>query len=183
MLPDRVKSRCRGIIVSSSRAKRLVANRTPAHKEAQLKPALCTRQRREIVEMVVPPGNHRGSNLRRTCSVRRKVRDPRTPGRTARSAVVAGGSCVMRVRDKQESARANHPKGWGAEPLTTEVRLCHGLGIPAKRYGLGLSGGVQARFPVLLGGHPRLALFLLPFCSAAGEFFPSFFSYRCFYCL
>jgi len=31
-------------------------------------------------------------------SVRRKVRDPRTPGRTARSAVAAGGSCIMRAR-------------------------------------------------------------------------------------
>jgi hypothetical protein len=46
--------------------------------------------------MAVPPGNHRGSDLRRTCSVRRKVRDPRTPGRTARSPVAAGGSCIMR---------------------------------------------------------------------------------------
>jgi len=48
--------------------------------------------------MVVPPGNRRGSDLRRTCSVRRKVRGPRTPGRTARSAVAAGGSCIIRVR-------------------------------------------------------------------------------------
>src|SRR5512136_1333255 len=47
--------------------------------------------------MAVPPGNHRGSDLRRTWSVRRKVRDPRTPGRTARSALVAGGSCIMRA--------------------------------------------------------------------------------------
>jgi len=30
-------------------------------------------------------------------SVHRKVRDPRTPGRTAISAVAAGGSCIMRV--------------------------------------------------------------------------------------
>ena len=30
-------------------------------------------------------------------SVPRKVRDPRTPGRTAISAVAAGGSCIMRV--------------------------------------------------------------------------------------
>jgi len=29
--------------------------------------------------------------------VRRKLRDPRTPGRTAISAVAAGGSCIMRV--------------------------------------------------------------------------------------
>jgi hypothetical protein len=48
--------------------------------------------------MVVPPGNHRDSDLRRTCSVRRKARDPRTPGRTVRSAVTAGGSCIMRVK-------------------------------------------------------------------------------------
>ena len=52
--------------------------------------------------MVVPPGNHRGSDLRRTCSVRRKVRDPRTPGRTAISAVVAGGSCIMRAKKELE---------------------------------------------------------------------------------
>jgi len=32
------------------------------------------------MEMAVPPGNRRGSDLRRTCSVRRKVRDPRTAG-------------------------------------------------------------------------------------------------------
>ena len=31
-------------------------------------------------------------------SVRRKVRDPRTPGRTAISAVAAGDSCAMRAR-------------------------------------------------------------------------------------
>jgi hypothetical protein len=30
--------------------------------------------------MAVPPGNHRGSDLRRTRPLRRKVRDPRTPG-------------------------------------------------------------------------------------------------------
>ena len=30
--------------------------------------------------MVVPPRNHKGSDLRRTCVVCRKVRDPRTPG-------------------------------------------------------------------------------------------------------
>src|SRR5512137_51050 len=31
-------------------------------------------------------------------SVRRKVRDPRRPGRTAISAVAAGGSCIMRAK-------------------------------------------------------------------------------------
>jgi hypothetical protein len=31
-------------------------------------------------------------------SARRKVRDPRTPGRTAISAVAAGGSCILRVK-------------------------------------------------------------------------------------
>jgi hypothetical protein len=30
------------------------------------KPALCTRRRREIVEMALPPGNRRDSDLRRT---------------------------------------------------------------------------------------------------------------------
>jgi hypothetical protein len=48
--------------------------------------------------MGVPPGNHRGLDLSRTCSVRRKVRDPRTPGRTAIAAVAARGSCVMRAK-------------------------------------------------------------------------------------
>jgi hypothetical protein len=33
-------------------------------------------------------------------SVRRKVRDPRTPGRTTISAVAAGGSCIMRVNSR-----------------------------------------------------------------------------------
>jgi hypothetical protein len=65
-------------------------------------PASCTRRRHEIVEMAVPPGNHpaasRDLDLRRTCSVRRKVRDPKTPGRTARSAGAAGGSLIMRGR-------------------------------------------------------------------------------------
>ena len=60
-------------------------------------PALCTRRRREIVEMGVPPGNHRGSDLRGTWSVRRKGRDPRTPGRTAIFAVAVGGSCILRA--------------------------------------------------------------------------------------
>jgi len=55
------------------------------------------RRRSEIVEMVVPPGNRRGLDLRRTVWVRRKVRDPRTPGRTAISAIAAGGSCIMRA--------------------------------------------------------------------------------------
>jgi hypothetical protein len=43
-------------------------------------------------------------------SVCRKVRNPRTPGRTARSAVAAGGSCIMRAghlprRDRRQSHR------------------------------------------------------------------------------
>jgi hypothetical protein len=52
--------------------------------------------------MVVPPGNRRGSELRRTCSVRRKGRDPRTPGRMAISAVAAGGSWIMRAKTPPE---------------------------------------------------------------------------------
>jgi len=55
--------------------------------------------------MVVPPGNHRGSNVRRTLSVGRKVRAPRTPGRTAISAVAAGGSCIMRARSPERWKR------------------------------------------------------------------------------
>jgi hypothetical protein len=50
----------------------------------------------------MPPGNHRDSDLRRTCSERRKVRDPRTPGRMAISAVAAGGSSIVRASIPQE---------------------------------------------------------------------------------
>ena len=77
-------------------------------------PTLCPRRPSEIVEMVVPPGNHpavpRGSNLKRTLPVSGKVRLsrrsrarrgelvagslskdlPRTPGPTAVSAVAVG---------------------------------------------------------------------------------------------
>jgi len=53
-------------------------------------------------------------------SVRRKVRDPRTPGRTAISAVAAGGSCIMRARPAsappalplRSAARALDNKPW-----------------------------------------------------------------------
>jgi hypothetical protein len=38
-------------------------------------------------------------------SVRRKVRDPRTPGRMARSAVTAGGSRIMRARASKSWSR------------------------------------------------------------------------------
>jgi len=55
----------------------------------------------------VPPGNRRGSDLRRTCSVRRKIRDSRTPGRTARSAVAAGGSCIMRAKGDRLGSRSS----------------------------------------------------------------------------
>ena len=48
--------------------------------------------------MAVSPDDHRGSDLRRTFSVRRKAQDPRTPGRTAGSAVAAGVSGIMRAR-------------------------------------------------------------------------------------
>ena len=45
---------------------------------------------------------HRATTGARTSgvlfAVRRKVRDPRTPGRAAISAVAAGGSCIMRAR-------------------------------------------------------------------------------------
>src|SRR5512139_1469859 len=56
--------------------------------------------------MVVPPDNHRDSDLKFTFSVRRKVRDPRTPGRMAISAVAAGGSCMMRARNPEDTSRA-----------------------------------------------------------------------------
>jgi hypothetical protein len=72
-------------------------------------PALCTRRRSEIVEMGVPPGNRRGPDLRRTCSVRRKVRDPRTPGRTVSSAVAAGGLGIMRARGACQVIDASSP--------------------------------------------------------------------------
>ena len=36
-------------------------------------PALCTRRRREVGKMVVPPGNHKGSGPEAYVSVRRKV--------------------------------------------------------------------------------------------------------------
>jgi len=48
--------------------------------------------RRETVKMDVPPGNRRGLDPRRTKTVRRRVRHPRTPGRTLISAVVADDS-------------------------------------------------------------------------------------------
>ena len=47
---------------------------------------------RETVKMGVPPGNHSVLDPRRTKTVRRRVQHPRTPGRTARSAVAAGDS-------------------------------------------------------------------------------------------
>jgi|GEM_PF-3385988 len=43
-------------------------------------------------------------------SVRRKVRDPRTPGRTAISAVAAGGSCIMRVKFLSDASLAIRQK-------------------------------------------------------------------------
>jgi hypothetical protein len=57
----------------------------------------------------VPPGNHRSSDLRRTCSVRRKGRDPRTPARTARSAIGAGGLCTMRASGLWSNKRFTPP--------------------------------------------------------------------------
>jgi len=114
--------------------------------------------------MVVPPGNHRGSDLRRTCSVRRKVLDPRTPGRTAISAVAAGGSCVMRVNPLW-------PGGRPAEPFTTAlqvgrnttivfmVRLCR-LAEP--------TGSAQVCRAYLYDEGPRLAQFLLDIAGVSG---------------
>ena len=60
-------------------------------------------RRREMVEIVVPSGSDTGVDLRRTFSVRRKVpRDKlgtsETPGRTAISAIAAGGSYIMRAK-------------------------------------------------------------------------------------
>lgn len=46
-----------------------------------------------------PSRDTAGLDLRRTCSVPRKGRGPRTPGRTARSAVAAGGSCIVRASE------------------------------------------------------------------------------------
>jgi hypothetical protein len=47
---------------------------------------------RETIKMGVPSGNRRVLDLRRTLMVRRKVRHPRTPGRTPISVVAAGDS-------------------------------------------------------------------------------------------
>jgi len=53
--------------------------------------------RRETVEMSVPPGNRRGLEPRRTCTVRRRVRHARRPGRTVISVVVAGHSWKIKT--------------------------------------------------------------------------------------
>jgi len=64
-----------------------------------IKPALFTKRCRETVKMSVPPGNRRGLDPRRTWIVRRRIRGPRTPGRTTISAVAVGGSWLMRARN------------------------------------------------------------------------------------
>ena len=66
-----------------------------------------------------------GLDLRRTCSVRRKVRDPRTPGRTAISAVAAGGSCIMRARVQGffgEALPRNPMRSLGPPFFASEIR-------------------------------------------------------------
>ena len=63
-------------------------------------PGCFTNCRRETVEKDVPPGYRRGLDLRRTWTVRRRVRHPRTPGRTILSAVAAGHSWNIRAKTK-----------------------------------------------------------------------------------
>jgi len=55
-------------------------------------------RRRETVEKGVSPGNHRGLDPRRTWTVRRRIRHPRTPGRTLISTVAAGDSWNIRTK-------------------------------------------------------------------------------------
>ena len=67
----------------------------------QCQPALCTRRRREIVEMVVPPGNRRGSDLRRTCQyvARFEVRGRQASGWAKRGGARGGVICeTKRIR-------------------------------------------------------------------------------------
>jgi len=52
----------------------------------------------ETAKMGVPPGNRRVLVPRRTRTLLRRGQYPRTPERTAISAVAAGRSCRMRVR-------------------------------------------------------------------------------------
>ena len=52
---------------------------------------------RETTKMGVPPGNRGVLVPRRTRTVRRRGRHPRTPGRTAISVVAAGDSWNIRV--------------------------------------------------------------------------------------
>jgi len=63
-----------------------------------------------------PSRGTEGLDLRRTCSVRRKVRDPRTPGRTTRSAVGAGGSCIVRPRFHALLVRRSFSEGGCLQP-------------------------------------------------------------------
>jgi len=53
---------------------------------------------RETMKMGVPPGNRRVLVPRRTKTVRRRGRHPRTPGRTAISRVAASDSWNIRTR-------------------------------------------------------------------------------------
>ena len=52
---------------------------------------------RETTKMGVPPGNRRVLVSRRTSTVRRRDRHPRTSGRTAISVVAASDSCNIRA--------------------------------------------------------------------------------------
>ena len=52
---------------------------------------------RETVEMAVIPDNRRELDPRRTWPVRRRIRHPRTPGRTVRYTVAAGNSWNIRL--------------------------------------------------------------------------------------
>jgi hypothetical protein len=54
---------------------------------------------RDTAKMAVPPGNRRVLVPRRTWTVRRGSRQPRTPGRTAISVVAAGDSWNIRVAE------------------------------------------------------------------------------------
>jgi hypothetical protein len=68
--------------------------------------------------MVVPPGNRRVLDLRRTCIVRRRVRHPRTPGRTAIVFALAAFPPPLKLRrDKPLSPASGFPVSWSQQVI------------------------------------------------------------------
>jgi hypothetical protein len=101
--------------------------------------------------MAVPPGNHpaapRDSDLRRTCSLRRRVRDPRTPGfqlystRRTRGRVICETKRIrshyLTLGQRKAPRTFHHPPPEGRASFSTinaaTMRLC-GADRPASRH-------------------------------------------------